>query len=316
MNHPSIRPLDAAGTSIILALCLCWGFNQVAVKLAIDDIPPLTQAAIRSVGATLMVLPWARLRGVSLTRRDGTLKPGIAAGVLFALEFMLFYEGLALTTASRAVLFLYTAPLFVVLGARWFLPADRFGPLQWVGLLLSFTGIVVAFGLPTPALDPRQWLGDLMMLLAAAGWGATTLVIKASALDRTAYEKTLLYQLVVSGVLLALAALAFGERIPAMPSPTALGALAYQTVLVSGISYLAWFALIQRYSASRLAAFTFLTPLFGVAAGHFLLQEPLTPAFVAAAAMVVGGLVLVNRPSRAPDAVLRAPGNSPQPAQD
>jgi drug/metabolite transporter (DMT)-like permease len=301
MNHLSVRPLDAAGISIILALCLCWGFNQVAVKLAIDDIPPVTQSAIRSIVATLMVLPWARLRGVSLTLRDGTLMPGIAAGGLFALEFMLFYEGLALTTASRAVLFLYTAPIFVVLGARWFLPGDRFGPMQWAGLTLSFAGIVVAFGLPTPALDPLQWLGDLMMLLAAAGWGATTLVIKASALNRAAYEKTLLYQLVVSGVLLTVAALAFGERITAMPSGLALGALAYQTVLVSGISYLAWFALIQRYSASRLSAFTFLTPLFGVAAGHFMLQEPLTPAFLAAAAMVVGGLVLVNRPHKSLD---------------
>jgi drug/metabolite transporter (DMT)-like permease len=301
MNHPSVRPLDTAGTSIILALCLCWGFNQVAVKLAIDDIPPVMQSAIRSIVATLMVLPWARLRGVSLSLRDGTLAPGIAAGVLFALEFMLFYEGLALTTASRAVLFLYTAPVFVVLGACWCLPGDHFGPMQWAGLTLSFAGIVVAFGLPTPALDPLQWLGDLMMLLAAAAWGATTLVIKVSALNRAAYEKTLLYQLVVSGVLLTAAAPAFGERIIGLPSAVALGALAYQTVLVSGISYLAWFALIQRYSASRLAAFTFLTPLFGVAAGHFMLQEPLTPAFAAAVAMVVGGLVLVNRPHKSTD---------------
>jgi drug/metabolite transporter (DMT)-like permease len=298
MTAPSARPLDAAGTSIILALCLCWGFNQVAVKLAIADIPPVTQGAIRSLGASLMVLPWAWLRRVPLTLRDGTLAPGIAAGVLFAVEFVLLYQGLALTTASRAVLFLYTAPLFVVLGARWFLPADRFGPLQWAGLLLSFAGIVIAFGLPTPALDARQWLGDLMILLAAAGWGATTLVIKASALDRAAYEKTLLYQLVISAALMAIAALALGERITRVPSATALGALAYQTVLVSGISYLAWFALIQRYSASRLAAFTFLTPLFGVAAGHFMLNEPLTPAFMAAVLMVLGGLVLVNRPHK------------------
>jgi drug/metabolite transporter (DMT)-like permease len=170
--------------------------------------------------------------------------------------------------------------------------------LQWAGLLLSFAGIVLAFGLPTPTLDARQWLGDLMILVAAAGWGATTLVIKASALDRAAYEKTLLYQLVISGVLLAIAALALGERITRAPSAPALGALAYQTVVVSGISYLAWFALIQRYSASRLAAFTFLTPLFGVAAGHFMLNEPLTPPFLAAVVMVLAGLVLVNRPHK------------------
>jgi drug/metabolite transporter (DMT)-like permease len=295
-SHPSARPLDALATATVLALCLCWGFNQVAVKLAIADIPPLTQAAIRSVGAAGIVAVWARGRGVSLTIRDGTLVPGVAAGLLFGSEFVMLYQGLAWTTASRAVLFLYTAPFFVVLGARWFLPSDRFSLTQWSGLALSFAGIAVAFGLPTPAADPRQAIGDLMMLVAAAGWGATTLVIKASALVRAPHQKTLLYQLVVSFPVLALGAAVLGESIPRAPSGVALGSLAYQTILVSGISYLAWFALIQRYSASRLSAFTFLTPLFGVAAGHIVLGEPLTPAFLAAVALVVTGLVLVNRP--------------------
>jgi drug/metabolite transporter (DMT)-like permease len=295
VTHPSARPIDATATAVMLALCLCWGFNQVAIKLAILDVPPLTQSAIRSFGAAPIVFLWARLRGVSLDLRDGTLAAGVVAGVLFAAEFLLLYQGLAWTTASRAVLFLYTAPFFVVLGARWFLPADRFTLTQWIGLALSFAGIIVAFGLPTPALDPRQAIGDLMILAAAAAWGATTLVIKASALNRAPHEKTLLYQLIVSGPLLAAGALALGERIPAMPSAVAIGSLAYQTLVVSGVSYLAWFALIQRCSASRLSAFTFLTPLFGVAAGHLVLGEPLTPAFAAAVAMVVLGLVLVNR---------------------
>jgi drug/metabolite transporter (DMT)-like permease len=307
VTPPSVRPLDAAGTGVILALCLCWGFNQVAVKLAIAEIPPLTQAAIRSVGAAAIVALWARWRGVSLTVADGTLKPGLAVGALFGTEFMLLYQGLAWTTASRAVLFLYTAPFFVVLGARRVLPGDYFGRTQWAGLVLSFAGIAVAFGLPTPAADPRQALGDVMMLAAAAVWGATTLVVKASALDRTAHEKTLLYQLVVSAPLLALGALVAGERVTQAPSPVPLASLVYQTVLVSGISYLAWFALIQRYSASRLSAFTFVTPLFGVAVGHVVLGEPLTPPFAAAAAMVAGGLVLVNRPTSSGDET--RPGN-------
>jgi len=292
------RPLDAAAAAIMVALCLCWGFNQVAVKLAIHDIPPLMQAAIRSVAGAIMVAAWARWRRVSFTVRDGTLWPGLVAGVLFGVEFLLFYQGLEWTTASRAVLFLYTAPFFVVLGARWFLPGDRFGWTQWIGLALSFAGIAVAFGLPTPALDPRQALGDIAMLLAAAGWGATTLVIKASALGRAPSEKTLLYQLVVSIPLLAVTALVADEKIAAAPSALALGSLAYQTIVVTAISYVAWFALVQRYSASLLAAFTFLTPLFGVAAGHLILSEPLTPGFAAAVVLVVSGLVLVNRPAR------------------
>ena len=139
-------------------------------------------------------------------------------------------------------------------------------------------------------------LGDVMMVGAAAGWAATTLVIKASRLNRVSAEKTMLYQLVVSAPLLAIGALVFGEHIDAMPSALALGALAYQIVWVVSVTYVVWFALVVRYSATRLSAFTFLTPLFGVAAGHLVLNEPLTPPFALAVALVALGLVLVNRP--------------------
>jgi drug/metabolite transporter (DMT)-like permease len=295
-SHHVTRPLDVVASAIVVVLCLSWGFNQVAVKLAIHDIPPLMQSALRSAGAALIVAAWSRARGIPLFARDATLLPGLVAGALFGLEFLLVYRGLVFTSASRAVLFLYTAPFFVVIGARWLFPGDRFALAQWIGLALSFAGIAVAFGVPAPSSEPREVVGDAMLLAAAIAWAATTLVIKASALSRVAAEKTLLYQLVVSAPLLAVGALAFGETIAAVPSRLALGSLAFQTIWVVSITYVAWFALIVRYSASRLSVFTFLTPLFGVAAGHVVLGDPLTPAFAAAVAMVAAGIVLVNRP--------------------
>jgi drug/metabolite transporter (DMT)-like permease len=295
-HSPQSRPLDPLAIALTVALCLIWGFNQVAVKLAIHDIPPLIQCVIRSVVATVLVLAWTQFRGIPLFKRDGTLLAGIIAGVLFALEFLLIYRGLLYTTATRAVLFLYTAPFLVVLGARWLVKGDHFHLMQWFGMALSFAGIVIAFGLPTPAADPHQMLGDVMMVGAAVAWAATTLVIKVSRLNQVSSEKTMLYQLVVSVPLLAAGVLVFGEHIDAMPSAVALGALAYQAVWVVCVTYMAWFALIVRYSASRLSSFTFLTPLFGVVAGHMVLNEPLSPPFALAVALVAIGLVLVNRP--------------------
>ena len=296
LQPPKSRPLDALAIALVVALCLTWGFNQVAVKLAIHDIPPLIQSTARSVLAAVLVGAWAYFRGIPLFKRDGTLLSGLAAGALFALEFVLIYRGLLYTTATRAVLFIYLAPFLVVIGTRWLVPGDRFTASQWLGLVLSFVGIVIAFGVPTPAADPHQMLGDIMMIGAAVGWAGTTLIIKASALNRVSAEKTLLYQLVVSVPILGIGALAFGERIDAMPSALALGALAYQAIWVVSVTYAIWFALIVRYSAARLSAFTFLTPLFGVAAGHLVLNEPLTPPFALAVAVVTLGLVLVNRP--------------------
>jgi drug/metabolite transporter (DMT)-like permease len=289
------RPLDAIAAAIMVMLCLSWGFNQVATKLAIHDIPPLIQATIRSVVAALLIAGWCRLRDIAIFERDGTLVAGLVSGVLFSGEFIMVYQGLAYTTATRGTLFLYLAPFFVVLGTRIVLPVDRFHPAQWLGLALSFIGMGLAFGLPTPAVDPRQILGDVMMVGAALFWAATTLLTKASALNRVSAEKMMLYQLVVSAPIMAAAAYFAGERIAPSPSVVAVGALAYQTIWVVSITFVIWYALVKRYSANRLSAFTFLAPLFGVAAGHLVLNEPLTGAFVAAVVLVAGGLALVNR---------------------
>ena len=295
-NAPTSRPLDALALATTIVLCVSWGFNNVAIKLAIHDIPPLIQSATRSAIAALLVAAWTQVRGIALFKRDGTLGAGIFAGVLFGFEFLLIYRGLLWTTASRGMLFLYLAPFFVVLGSRWLIPGDHFRPSQWLGLLLSFAGIVLAFGIPAPAAEPRQIFGDLMLVGGAAAWAATTLLVKSTALARTSPEKMLLYQLVISAPLLAVAAAAFGERIDAMPSVLALGSFAYQTLWVVSVTFPIWFALIVRYSAGRLSAFTFLAPLCGVAAGHLVLNEPLTPPFALAVVLVAAGLILVNRP--------------------
>lgn len=204
INAPSSRPLDALAIAVTIGLCVSWGFNNVAIKLAIHDIPPLIQSAARSAIAALLVTVWTQARGMALFKRDGTLAAGILAGVLFALEFLLIYRGLVWTTVTRGTLFLYLAPFFVVIGSRRLIPGDHFRASQWLGLLLSFAGIVIAFGVPGPASGPHQMLGDLMLVGAAAAWAATTLVIKASALNQVSAEKTLLYQLVVSAPLRSL----------------------------------------------------------------------------------------------------------------
>jgi drug/metabolite transporter (DMT)-like permease len=294
-HQPAGRPLDAVATALMVVHCLSWGLNQVAIKLALPEIPPISQGALRSFGALPVVLIIARLRGVPLTARDGTLGPGLLAGLLFGLEFICIYAGLVWTTASRGVVFVYVGPFFIALGARLFLH-ERLVPLQWGGLALAFLGIVVAVGVPDPTVDGRVLVGDGLLIAGGMFWAATTLLIKGTALVRISAEKTTVYQLAMSALLLAAGAVVLGERVARMPGAVALGSLAYQTIWVLAITFTVWFALVVRYSASRLAALSFLTPLFGVAAGHFIMGDPLTPTFAVAVVLVVVGLVLVNRP--------------------
>jgi drug/metabolite transporter (DMT)-like permease len=291
------QALDSAAALILLLVCAAWGLNQVAVKVTNAGISPVLQVGLRSVGSAILVLIWSRARGVPLAARDGTLGYGLAAGLLFTVEFVLIYVGLTLTTASRGVIFLYTAPFVVAVGAHLFVPGDRLTRLKLVGLLAAFGGVVIAFaeGLRLPS--HRELLGDLLCLAAAVLWGATTVLIKASPLAETRAEKTLLYQLGVSALTLPVASLLLGEPGVFRPTPLVLSAFAYQTVVVAFASYVTWFWLITRYPASSLAAFSFLTPVFGVMFGGLLLGEPITPALAASVALLAAGIYLVNRPS-------------------
>src|ERR1700710_3097268 len=193
LKSSAARALTPGAIALMLMLCLSWGFNKIAVKLALPDIPPMLQALIRSAGALPVLLLIAKLRGVKLFERDGTLGAGLFAGLLFGVEFALIFRGLALTPASRAVVFLYTAPFFVALGSYQFL-GERLRASQWGGLGLSFAGVALAIGVPQAEVDSNVLLGDLMIVGGGALWAATTLLVKTTALLKAPPEKALGYQ--------------------------------------------------------------------------------------------------------------------------
>ncbi len=297
MNAPRKTTLDAAALVTLVSCCAIWGLSQVAAKVSLAEVPPLLQSGVRSLGAALLLLAWARWRGLVVFGRDGTALPGLVAGVLFALEFACLFVGLQYTSASRMAVFLYLAPFVVALGMPLISRQERLAPVQWAGLVLAFGGVVWAFaeGFVAPAVGPKQWIGDALGLCAAVLWGATTLVLRATKLASALPEKTLLYQLVLSGVALTAASVATGEAVPATLSPMVAWSMLFQIAVVTFASYLAWFWLVRHYVATKVAAFTLLTPVFGLLAGVGLLGEALTLRLVVALAAVCIGIWLVNR---------------------
>jgi drug/metabolite transporter (DMT)-like permease len=288
------KPLDGTAFSLMLLLTFLWGCQQVAIKLAAPDVSLVMQAAIRSLVATPLLWLWARAQGIALFDRDGTLIAGLAAGLLFAGEFIFIYAGLEYTGASRMIVFIYCAPVFAALGLHALVPGERLAPGQWIGVLVAFAGLVVAFREGFAASGGGTWLGDLFGIIGGALWAATTVLIRATRLSRVTATKALFYQHGVSALVLPTASVLMGEPGVIALTPVALASLAYQSLIVAFASYLAWFWLLTRYLAARLSVFSFLAPLFGVLAGVAVLAEPLTPAFGAAALLVGAGIVLVN----------------------
>jgi drug/metabolite transporter (DMT)-like permease len=123
------RALDATAISVMLLLTALWGFQQVTIKWIAADVSFVAQAAIRSIVATALLLLWCRLKNQTLFAKDGTVLAGIAAGLLFAFEFVFIYGGLAHTNASRMSVFVYLAPPLTALGLHFRVAGERLGPL-------------------------------------------------------------------------------------------------------------------------------------------------------------------------------------------
>jgi drug/metabolite transporter (DMT)-like permease len=295
------KAVDGLAAMMMVVLCAIWGLQQVVLKAMSSDIAPVMHIALRSGLAAILVAVLMRWRGERLDVRDGTLLPGLAVGALFALEFVLVAEGLRHTSASHMVVFLYTAPVFAALGLHWRLPSERLAALQWAGIALAFGGVAVSLWGPAPAgaaAAPAAnaasivW-GDFLGLLAGLSWAATTVVVRCSSLARARATQTLQYQLVSACAVLLAVALVSGQASVNL-TPQVVASLAFQAVIVSFASFLAWFWLLRTYLASRLGVFSFMTPLFGMVCGAWLLHEPLEHAFLMGAVPVLAGMVLVS----------------------
>jgi drug/metabolite transporter (DMT)-like permease len=286
--------LDLRAVLALVVLCASWGLNQVAIKVSLWGMPPAFLMGGRSLIAALLVFAWCLLRQKPMFRSDGTLLPGLIVGLLFAGEFLLLFWGLQLTTASRAVVFLYLAPFVVAVGGHY-LFGERLGLMKLVGLVCAFLGLVLAFSDQLFENSDASLLGDFLCFGAAILWGLTIVGIKATSLARAPAEKTLLYQLGVSALVGFGLSVALGERLELGLATSVLPAFLYQGVWVAAITYVAWFGLIRDYPASLLTSFTFLTPLFGVAFGAAILHERLSPGLLAALLLVAVGIYLVNR---------------------
>jgi drug/metabolite transporter (DMT)-like permease len=286
--------LDGLAVGILLACCMFWGLQQVLVKSIMDEVAPLFQASLRCVGACVLLLIWCRVRGIRLFERDGSWRAGLLAGALFAAEFACIYLGLRYTSASRLTVFLYTSPFWVAALVPLFVKSERLRPLQWLGMACAFVAVAFAMREGLNAGNSSA-LGDLLGLAAGALWGLTTVSIRANNLTRISPEKLLFYQIATTAVAVPWISLALGESWSLQWSPLAWGSMLAQTVIGAFASYLAWMWMLGRYPATKISVFVFLTPLFALLFGTWLLGESATPTLLMALVLVAVGIVLVNR---------------------
>ncbi len=296
-SEDSSDNIPIAGVLLLMVLSFLWGGNMVSIKFTNQGVPPILAAAIRSCIASFLLWLYARTKNERVFLQAEDMKHGLVIGALFGFEFLFLYWGVSFTDASRATIFLYCHPFCVAIGAHFFLSDDRLTVIKLVGLVLAFSGLFLVFGSRSHTVGPYFWVGDLMELVAGLMWGATTLYVKKFIWNKPiTHFQTLFAQLFWSAPILIVGWLIFEWSRPIDLKPVVLTALFYQTVIVAFISYLAWFWLIHRYPVSRLAAFTFFAPLFGVLLSALILGEVITAYLAIGLVLVAAGIYLVNRP--------------------
>jgi drug/metabolite transporter (DMT)-like permease len=273
-------------------LCVIWALQQIAIKSVAAETPPVMQLAMRFAGATIFFGVCVLIQEGRRAFMDGTLPSGLFLGVLFSLEFIFAGQALVHTTAAHSIIFLYTAPIFSALGLQ-FIPEERLSRLQWSGIGVAFSGIVVAF-LGFGGRSAAELItGDLLALLGGISWGFSNVVLRRGRVGTAATPKTVLYQVMTATVLLGSFAAVTGQTHVELSKATILSVI-FQTLFVAISSYLIWFWLLRRYLTSRLMLLSLLTPLFGVAMGAALLGDAIDLRFAAGALLVLVGVFIVN----------------------
>ena len=285
--------IDLKGAATILILTLLWGLNYPAIKFSNAGLSPIFTALLRSSIASILGIIYCIIIKQPLFHKGITLFHGFIVGMLFGLEFVCLYLGMLYTDAARSVIFIYLSPFVVAIGAHIFLK-ERLNIIKTIGLIFAFLGIYLVFKGKPSAYNRLMLLGDMLEIMAAIFWGATTLYIKKYLAHKVHPINTFLYQLVFSIPVMFVCAYVLEDVWIRDINPLVIGSIVYQSVIVAFVSYLMWFKLIHVYPVGKLSVFTFLTPIFGVFSGILFLKEQLTIGLTLGLILVCFGVYCAN----------------------
>lgn len=279
--------LSAIGISVL------WGGNIIAIKVALQGIPPMMMAGLTFLLGTLSLLLWTRLNRIPIRASWQETIDHLINGLLFTVQIALFYFGAHLTSASHAVILTNTNIFFVALLAHFFILEDRLTLLKMLGLVLAFIGVVYLF-LDRPSLSsPTSLSGNLIVLLSAFLLGVRIIYIK-HLIEGIEPSKVVLWQMLIGVPLFFSLSFFFEGMNIQTPSLRIMTALLYQGFVIAGFTFVASTLLLKHYSPTSISSFFFAVPIAGVVLSHWILAEAFTRHILVSAILVALGIWLVN----------------------
>jgi drug/metabolite transporter (DMT)-like permease len=295
-----------------VAIYVIWGSTYLAIRYAVETIPPLVTAGIRHSIAGAIMLTWACWRGFRPTRQQWVA--GFALGALFflighgTLHWAEQYVG-----SGLAALLIATEPMFIlVLG--WMMRQQKISLLSALGLGLGVVGVAMLTGAELTVKGSSLW-GLLAVLLGSLSWSLGVVISPRLKLPSDALGRTAL-PTICGAALLLVAAGVTGEFQQTHWSSITLRSifgLGYLITFGSVVAFTSYTWLLQRVPPALVATHTYANPVVAVILGWLLAREPLTLRVVLASVAILGAIVLIRRGERT--AAVKTPETVPAAAE-
>jgi drug/metabolite transporter (DMT)-like permease len=287
-------------------LVLIWSSTWVAIKIGLEDCPPLLGAGIRFTAAGLVLLAFAAARRQSL-RTDARLALVLAL-LPFAFAYGLVYWGEQYIPSGLAAVLFGVMPLYTAFLGALILPDQPLRARLVVGILIAIGGLSLAFAESADSGDPELAVAGAAALALAplgASLGNISLKLRAGELDAVVLNG---WAMLAGGVLL-LAVSAVGESwAEAAWTAESLGSISYLALIGSAVPFVVLTLLLRHLSAQAMSFLALLLPFGALAFGAALYSEQITPRALGGAALVAAGLFMAQAARR------RSAARSPAPA--
>jgi drug/metabolite transporter (DMT)-like permease len=270
---------------LFLSAAVLWGIPYLFIKIAVDELDPVTIVLARALIGAAVMAPVAVALGAFKDIR-GRLRWVVALALLdFVFPFMLITTGEKEISSSLAGVLVASVPLLLALLALRFDHSERVAGWRLVGLFVGLGGVVLLLGLEVSG-DSAELAGAGMVLLASLSYAASTLVYKRGLADVRPVG-VVCASLGISSAILLVPSLAVG--VDSAPSGDAIGSLLVLGVLSTAGGFLTFYALMSEVGAGRAAVVTYVSPIVSVAAGVAVLGESVTAAVVAGMLLIIAG---------------------------
>lgn len=273
-------------------LCVLFGSNAVAIKIAFSGLGVFTTAAIRFGIAAVAIYVWARITGRTIALKKGQVHQVLIFSTLFTVQLSLFYLGLSKSNASRGTLLSNLLPFFILFLAHFFIPGDRITKRKFFGILLGFTGVVFMF-IDEKAMQAGFRTGDIIILCAVTLWSCSTVYLKRIISAFPPFQ-VVWYSTMFSVPIFLTEALLWDNAMIFNLDASVIGAMLYQSLITASFGFVAWNTLLKKYGAVSLHSFIFIMPIAGVALGGLVLGEPITLKILLALLFIVFGILVVH----------------------